>query len=138
MITRNLIDLPNYPQLVGITRKAQVRQSIRNDASNCIDLDLNIFHYKDGVQINYLPNDVKLSADNNDFVNPQTGTKVDKVPVLDSETQEQIGEEYPEGSIGEYDYLWNLVNVLKVKTQVELEEIYILNRVETINEKLYK
>lgn len=128
MINRNLIDLPNHPDLPSVTRKALIIQTINNYLGNGVGMKVEIFHYINGIEAKYFPKPVELFSDNEDFVNPSTGDKVEK---------DEDGN-YPEGSVGEYDYLWTIVNVMKAKTQVELEEIYILKRIDKINEKLYK
>lgn len=128
MIQRELINLPNHPDLPNVTRKAIVIQTVNNYAGNGVGVKLEVFHYVDGQEVHYFKNRyVELMADNEDFVDPATGNKVQK----DAEGN------YPPGSIGEYDYLWGIVNVAKAKTQAELEDIYITKRIDSINQKLY-
>ncbi len=122
MITRNIIDIPNHPVLTDVTRKAQVFRSYKEYDTNRVVLVLNIFHYKDGEEIKYFPKQAELIADNETKVNPLNGQ------IVDSDT---------EGAIGEYDYLWYIVNTAKAYTEAELEEIYINLRTDKINTKLY-
>lgn len=127
MITRNLIDIPNHPLLTDVVRKAQVFRSYNEYDTNRVVMPVKVYHFKDDQPLNYFPKDVELIVDNDTMVNPATGAIVEK----DEEGN------YPEGSIGEYDYLWAVVNVAKAYTQQELEEIYIPQRIEKINAKLY-
>jgi len=119
MITRNIIDIPNHPVLTDVTRKAQVFRSYKEYDTNRVVLVINIFHYKDGEELKYFPKQVELIADNDVRVNPQTGDIIE------------------EGGMGEYDYLWYIVNTAKVYTEAELEEMYINLRIEKINTKIY-
>ena len=132
MITRNIIDIPNHPILTDVVRKAQIFRSHKEYDTNRVILKVLIFHYdKNGNQIKYLPggteNPVELISDNETKVNPQTGAIVEK---------DENGE-YVEEVIGEFDYLWTIVNTVKAYTEIELEEIYIGLRIDKINNKLY-
>lgn len=126
-MARNLIDIPNHPSLPTVTRKAVVTQSINNYKNSCVDIFIDVFHYVDGVEVKYFPKSLKLMGDNQDSVDPTTGEKV---------VADETGN-LPAGAMGEYDYLWYIVNVAKAYTQVELEDIYILKKIAVINEKLY-
>lgn len=123
MITRNLIDITNHPTISNITRKAQVFRSYDEYDTNRIIIPIKIFHYLDGIEQTYFPNYYELIGGIGNFVNPINGNLVEK----DEEGN------YPEGSVPEYDYLWNIVNVLKNKTQIELEEIYVILRIDKLN-----
>lgn len=118
MITRNLINISNHPVLTDVTRKAQIFRSYKEYDTNRVILIVNIYHYKDDVELKYFPKQVELISDNEVKVNQQ-------------------GEIVDNGTIGEFDYLWNVVNVQKQFTEVELEEIYVTLRQTKINEKLY-
>lgn len=128
MVTRNLINIPNHPDLETVTRKARIFRAYNEYDTNRVIIPVDIFHYIDGIEINYFPKRVELISDNETKVDPQTGDIVEK----DEEGN------YPEGSMGEFDYLWYIVNVAKLFTQIELEEMYINLRIEKINDKLYK
>lgn len=133
MITRKLIDLPNHPILTNITRKAQVDYTRDDSTLNEFLLYFNVYHYDEtGKILNYFPKEVRLRASNEDYVNSSTGEKVSKIL---NENNEEV---WPEGSIGQYDYFYKLVNIFKALTQKELEEVYIIKRIEKINEQLYK
>jgi len=132
MITRNLINITDHPVL-NVTRKAQVFRSSLEYDSNRIILRVKVYHYDENNNLmDYLKNDIaELISDNNTRVNRLTGEIVENPPI------DPATGEFTEDTIGEFDYLWNLANVLKVKTIVELEEIYIGLRVDKINNKLY-
>ena len=127
MITRNIIEITNHPLLTDITRKVQIFRSGKEYDSNRVILKVKVSHYKNGEEIEYFPKYVELIVDNITMVNPSSGAIVQP----DAEGQ------YPAGSIGEYDYLWDVVNVAKTYTEAELEEIYIPLRISQINTKLY-
>ncbi len=127
MRTREMIDIPGHPDIDGVTRKAQVTNGYNGYKDNRVVIPIDIFHYIDGVELNYFPKKVELIADNNGYVNPQTGAIVEK----------DVNGNYPVGSVGEYDYLWDVVNVYKAKTQAELEDLYVNLRIDVINRKLY-
>lgn len=127
-MNRNLIDITNHPDLPNVTRKVEVIQAINNYKKNIIDLRLEVHHYVDGAEVKYFPKSADLIGDNESKVNPINGAVV----FPDVETGK-----YPEGSIGEYDYLYYIVNTAKAYTQVELEDIYVQLRVAVINKKLY-
>jgi len=134
MQVRKIIKLPDYPTLKDIIRTAQVNYSIHYSSTNELLLYVDIFHHdKEGNLLTYLPNQVRLHAHNEDYVNISTGEYVDKI--INEETKE---EHWPENSIGQYDYLYKLVNIDKLFTQEELEDIYILKKVDKINELSYK
>lgn len=133
--TRTAINLPEHPAFPGIERKAIVYKNqtyYKYDGFEVTEkkviLDLMIFHFKDGVSFAALDNTILISTDKNDFINPQTMELVEK----DAEGN------YPDGSVCEYDFLWNLVNISKSKLPIELEELYILSRLPKINEKAYQ
>ena len=127
MITRNLIDIPNHPDLENVKRKAKVFRAYNEYDTNRVILAVEVFHYINDEEVNYFPKKVDLISDNVTMVNPANGNIVEK----DDEGN------YPQGSMGEYDYLWNVVNVAKAYTQVQLEDAYINIRIEKINKKLY-
>lgn len=152
MTTRKLIDITNHPDFDDVTRKVDIVQSINSYKTNCIDLHLEVLHFKGGVQVDYFPKVAVLMGDNQDFVDPKTGDKVEWVDTIiyvkddkgsdlldanGNKVQDYISSEYPQGSMGEYDYLHYVVNVAKAYTQEELEEIYVGKRVDMINKKLY-
>jgi len=133
MTTRKIIDIPNHPILKDVIRKAQVFRGYYEYDTNRVIIPVKIFHYLDGVEIKYLPGGTdetyaELISDNETKVNPQTGEIVEK---------DENGE-YPEGTMGEYDYLWYLVNIAKLYTPQELEEMYVPLRINKLNSKLYK
>lgn len=131
MIQRNLIDLPNHPTIPTLTRKAEVIASHNGYAANKIILTVKVYHYDvNGELANYINSEVQLIADNETRIDPQTG-EINENPVKDVDTGAYLD------TIGEFEYLWSIVNVLKAKTQVELEEIYIQLRINKINKKLY-
>lgn len=133
---RNLISIPNHPNLKDVIRKVAIVKHQRyckfkdaDDTENKIILDLFVMHFdENGKPQNKLNGFVYLFSDKNDYVNPLTGEKVEK----DEEGN------YPEGSVIEFDYLWDLVYTKKLLTDLQLEEMYVLKRVDKINEKLYK
>lgn len=125
MRTRNLIPITNHPQLPTITRKAQVRKCDNHYEAGTAEMVLNIFNYNGDVELKDMFRQIKLVADNS-MINPNTFEYV---------TADEQGN-YPEGSIGEYDYLFDLLES-GTKTQFELEEMFISLRIETINQKLY-
>lgn len=125
MKTRNLIPITNHPKLPAITRKAQVRRCDNHYEAGTAEMVLNIFNYLDGVEIKEMERQVSLAADNA-MINPDTFNYVEA---------DENGN-YPEGSVGEYDYLYTLIES-GTKTQFELEEMFINLRIETINKKLY-
>lgn len=130
MITRNLINIPNHPLLENVVRKAQIFRGYYEYDTNRVIIPVKIFHYIDGVEINYLPKEVELVSDNNTRVNPQTGAIVENSP------KDEDGN-YTSATMGEYDYLWYLVNTAKLYTPQELEEMYIPLRIDKLNSKLY-
>lgn len=130
MTVRNLINIPNHPTLTNVTRKAQVFRGYYEYDTNRVIIPVKIFHYLDGVEINYLPKEAELISDNLTRVNPQTGAIVENAP------KDENGN-YTSETMGEYDYLWYLVNTAKLYTPQELEEMYIPLRVDKLNSKLY-
>lgn len=130
MITRNIINIANHPVLKDVTRKAQVFRSYKEYDSNRVVLVVNIFHYKDGEEIKYFPKEVTLISDNDTRVNPATGDIIENAP------KDEDGNYTPE-TMGEFDYLWYIVNTAKIYTEIQLEEIYISLRQDKINSKLY-
>ena len=121
MIARNIIDISNHPILTDVTRKAQVFRSYKEYDTNRVVLVLNIFHYKGDEEIKYFPKQIELISDNETKVDPQTGTIVEKTVLQPKENEEDPDVfDYPEGSIGEYQYLWYIVNVAKAYTEIEL------------------
>lgn len=124
---REIKDITNHPLFNDVTRKAQVSKSYKEYDNNKVILVLNIFHYKDNQELKYFPKQISLIADNETKVDPNTGSIV--LPNTNGE--------YPTTVIGEYDYLWSIVNVVKTYTEVELEELYINLRIDKINSKLY-
>ncbi len=129
MITRNLIDITNHPDLENVTRKAQVFRAYNEYDTNRVIIPVKIFHYIDGIEVSYFPDTVELISDNDTRVNPANGQIVEAVKDADGN--------YPSNTIGEFDYLWNLVNVFKMFTQIQLEEMYISLRIDKLNKKLY-
>ncbi len=127
MTTRNIINLPAHPDIPDVVRKAKVSQASNNYDGNCVTIEYRLLHYVDGVEVFYLPKSVQLIGDNADRVNPLTGDKLE----ADGDGN------YPEGSVPEFDYLWYLVNTVKLYTQVELEDTYILRQINTVNRKAY-
>lgn len=125
MRTRSLINITNHPEIPEITRKAQVRKCDNHYEAGTAEMVLNVFSYLNGVELKEMRRQVKLWADNS-MINPETFEYV----VADENGN------YPEGSVGEYDYLFDLLES-GVKTQFELEEMFITIRIETINNKLY-
>lgn len=124
---RQLITLTNHPDLPTVTRKAQVQSSINQYNAKSVFLDIKVFHYINGVEVNYFPDKIQLVGDNKEFVNPTTGDVVYK---------DVVGN-YPVGSVGEYDYLWSIINTTKSYTQEQLEDFYINKRVLVLDKKLY-
>lgn len=129
MTTRNLISIGNHPDIPNITRKAKVVSGDRNDEANTYALGVKVFHYLNEIPKTSLDNKtaIFLRASNNLMINPTSGAYVEK---------DEHGN-YPEGSMGEYDYLWNIVNVLKTHTFEELEDMYLSMRNDKINQLLY-
>lgn len=126
MTTRNLITIPNHPVITSITRTAQVLESQNIYKNNTCPMSIGVHHYMNDVEITYMYKEVQIVADNT-MIDPNTLAYV----VTDD------NKKYPDGSIGEFDYLYNLVNVLKTHIQSELEEMYINLRIDRINDKLY-
>ncbi len=141
---RNLISIANHPTLKDVTRKVAIvksqpyynysglpdNENVKSKFKKSIILDLLILHFdKEGNYFKLGNNDglVYLTSDENDYVNPATFEKVEK----DEEGN------YPKGSVLEYDALWDLVYTKKVKTDIELQEMFISLREDKINEKLY-
>jgi hypothetical protein len=128
MTTREKITITNHPVLTEVTREVQVFRSYKEYDVQRVVLVLNVFHYdSEGNAITYFPKQVELIASNTTFVNPQDGQIL----------QPDEDGNYPEGAMGEYDYLWYIVNVQKAYTEVELEDMYAGLRIEQINKKLY-
>lgn len=129
MITRNLINITNHPDLKDVTRKAQVFRAYNEYDTNRVIIPVKIFHYIDDVEVSYFPSMAELISDNDTRVNPANGQIVEAVKDADGN--------YPNDTVGEFDYLWNLVNVAKAFTQIQLEEMYISLRIDKLNKKLY-
>lgn len=126
MKKRNLISITNHPLFPLITRKAQVRGCNNQYEAGTAEMVLNIFNYIDGVEVKDMFRQVSLTATNESKINPSTFQYV------------EAGEDgsYPEGTSGEYDLLFSLLES-KTKSQFELEELFIGLRIESINKKLY-
>lgn len=142
MAKRNLISLEEHPDYPGVVRKAGIvkRQSYYDfgetietkdgpvEFSKKIAMDVVVIHTKDGKPLKSLNRVVFMTCDETDYVNPETGEKVE----ADAEGN------YPEGSILEYDYLWAIVYEQKQYTDIELEEAYIKLREDKLNQKTYE
>lgn len=141
---RTLISISNHPTLTDVTRKVAIiksqpyynynglpdNETIKAKLKKSIILDLLILHYdKNGNYIKLGNNDgiVYLTSDEGDYVNPNTFQKVEK----------NAEGNYPVGSVLEYDALWDLVYTKKTKTDIELQDMFVLLRSDKINEKLY-
>ena len=125
MRARNLINITNHPQFSSITRKAQVRSSDNHYEAGTVTMVLNIYSYLNEIELKDMFKQIVMFCDNS-MINPVTFEYV---------FANEAGE-YPAGSVGEYDYLYDLV-LNKTKTQFELEEMFITLRIPTINEKMY-
>jgi hypothetical protein len=139
---RKFIDLPNHPYLPNVTRKAKVHETNPNYHNKFVELVVDVFHYnEDGVLIESMSGAkgrCRLMADNNDIVSTQTGDEIPKDAKGSYITQTINGVlTYPANSARNFDYLWYLVNIAKVMTMEEAEDLYITKRVEKINLKLY-
>ncbi len=127
MTDRDLIDIPVYPDLPNVTRKAYVEETHNKYGDKSSVMTVFVLHFIDGKEIFYLPKTVYLRADNTVYVNPLNMQYV---------TANEAGE-YPEGSEKEFDLLYRLVKE-KVYSILELEDMFINLRIDEINEKLYK
>jgi hypothetical protein len=125
MRTRELISLPNHPIFPTITRKAIVGNMKDDSDNNTVQMTVNIYCYLDGEEVKDMFKQVPLVATNAIILNPQTFEKA---------TPDEEGN-YPEGSIGEYDLLFDLVKN-KIKTIFELEDMYVQLRIDSINAKM--
>ncbi len=122
---RNIIEITNHPVINNITRKAQVRASYNHYEASTVEMVVNIFSFLNETELKDMFKQVVMVCDNVK-INPQTFQYVQP-------NDEGV---FPEESVGEYDFLFGLVNA-KVKTQFELEEMYIGLRIDAINDKMY-
>lgn len=118
METRNIIDIPDHPTITGITRKAQVRKSDNYYEIGRVEMVINVFSYFNGVELKDMFRQITMVCSNENQIDTLTFDYVN------------------EGGSPEYDYLFNIVKS-KIKTQLELEEMYIGLRIDKINEKMY-
>jgi hypothetical protein len=133
---RKLIDLPAYADLPNITRKASIHETKPHYKNKTVTLVVDVFHFSGEKELAYLPGRCEIVADNNDIVNALTGDEIPK-----DENGKYITDEdgnYPDNSIPNFDYLWDLVNIKKVITMEQAEDLYVTKRIEKINSKLYK
>lgn len=119
--TRNMIDIPAYSGLTGITRKAQVVAGFNKDEFHNYILSVHVYHYKSGVPQVYLDKTVYLVATNDEYINPSNFS-------ICTDTT---------GCVQEYWFLNQLVNVSKIYTINELEDMFIPLRITQINKDLY-
>lgn len=134
---RKLIDLPNHPYLPNVARKGQVHEVKPNYHEKTVALVVDVFHYdEDGNLLKGLNSRCEIVADNNDIVNYATGDEIPKdekgVYITDEDGN------YPDNSIRNFDYLWDLVNISKLLTMEEAEDLYVSKSIDKINQKLYK
>lgn len=123
---RNLIDITDHPDLINVIRKVKIVSCNNEYDNNRVSLSIKVLHFIGNKPLPKLDGDVYLYAENDQMINPLTGNDVVK---------DEKGE-YPEGSIGEYDFLFGLVKNNKAN-QISLEELYVIKRVDKINNKLY-
>jgi hypothetical protein len=132
MIIRKKIKIDNHPFFSNIKREAQVFRTYKEYDTNRVILLVLLFHYDENDNLlTYFPGNetspIELIGENKTKVNPLTGQKV--LPNED--------ETYPEGTIGEFEYLWNIAEQ-KQLTEAEMEDMYILLRINEINKQAYK
>lgn len=133
---RKLINLTNHPLITSVTRKAKVHQVNPNYANKTVTLVIDVLHYNEqGVLMGGINNRCEITADNTDIVNILTGDEIPK----DANGNYIVDEEgnYPNGSIRNFDFLWKLVNIDKVMTMEEAEDLHVTKRISKINSKLY-
>jgi hypothetical protein len=124
---RNLIALQNHPTKPKITRTAQVSRTVIDYDNKTVQMTVTVYSFLDGEEIKEMRKQVPLIADNSTIIDPATF----KNAIADEDGN------YPSSSIGEYDFLYSLITN-KIKTNLELEEMYILLREDRINQKMYQ
>jgi hypothetical protein len=162
----DLPDHPHYAGVTRKADVFGCHNKYRQNMAN-LEIEVFHFKEIDGEEVpqKKLDGIVYLRADNDDKVNKNNGDDLELVLVDDetkpindqngltpedpywTETYEQksvyvkkgTDEQVAEADVmGEYDYLYAIVNIQKAHTQVELEDIYCLLKVDKINEHLYE
>jgi len=126
-----LITISAHPDLKEVSRKVRIVSTNVEDDNNRVVMSLYILHDYKGKPQPKLDGIVYLYAENDQMVHPQTGA--DAVGVLNAKNELV----YPQGSIGEYDFLYYLIDN-NLGNFLRLREQYVIKREDKINEKLYK
>ncbi len=127
MSNRNLINITNHPILTDVNRKAFVHETHNKYSDKAAVMTVRVVHFIGGIEMPSLNEDIYLRADNSIKVNPATFAYANA---------DEDGN-YPEGSVNEYDLLFNLIEE-KNFSILELEDMFIGLRITEIDQKLYK
>lgn len=105
---KKIYDISNDP-ITGLQRKVRIDRQETSFMHKWAALQVSVLYLVDGKELEPMRKKVQLVASNDDMVNPQTGQYVEK----DAEGN------YPDGSIGEYDWLESMIDSLNMTMLID-------------------